>query len=91
MKLVARCYAQRRRDMQIITTLLTGVGLLLTMGTAHAQSLKTDNTTNTTAQITDLEVSLMRKDLRDQKKQVVVANLPLNGDEAAGFWPLYDA
>ena len=33
----------------------------------------------------------MRKDLRDQKKQVVAANLPLTGDEAAKFWPVYDA
>jgi hypothetical protein len=33
----------------------------------------------------------MRKDLRDQKKQVVAANLPLTGDQAAAFWPLYDS
>lgn len=32
-----------------------------------------------------------RKDLRDQKKQVVAANMPLDGDQAARFWPLYDA
>jgi len=75
--------------MKIITTLLTaGVGFLLGAGAAGAQALKTDSNE---AKITDLEVNLMRKDLRDQKKQVVAANLPLTGDEAAAFWPLYDS
>ena len=57
----------------------------LATGSGAGQSLKAD----TSAKITDLEVNLMRQDLRDQKKQVVAANLPLNGDEAAAFWPLY--
>jgi hypothetical protein len=84
-----RGHAPRKgEDKKMITALFTCAGLLLTMGTALAQAPKTETTA---AQITDLEVSLMRKDLRDQKKQVVAANLPLNGDEAAGFWPLYDA
>ena len=43
------------------------------------------------AKISDIEINLMRKDLRDQKKQVVAANMSLNGDEATRFWPLYDA
>jgi len=32
----------------------------------------------------------MRKDLRDQKKQIVAQNLPLTPDEATRFWPVYD-
>ena len=72
--------------MKITTTLFTlGACLLLTRG---VQSIKAEDTA---AKITDLEVNLMRKDLRDQKKQVVAANLPLTGDEAAKFWPVYDA
>jgi len=43
------------------------------------------------AKISDIEINLMRRDLRDQKKKIVAANMPLNGDEAAKFWPLYDA
>ena len=67
--------------MKITTTLFTlGACLLLTSG---VQSIKAEDTA---AKITDLEVNLMRKDLRDQKKQVVAANLPLTGDEAAKFW-----
>ena len=43
------------------------------------------------AKLSEIEINLLRKDLRDQKKQIIAANLPLNGDEAARFWPLYDA
>src|SRR3954468_3018703 len=63
-------------------------GLLFASGIANAQG---ENSTDQGAKITDLEVDLMRKDLRDEKKQVVAANLPLTGDEAAKFWPAYDA
>src|ERR1700748_2115646 len=68
--------------------LALGAGFLLVPGFCPAQSEKTEDIA---AKITDLEINLMRKDLRDQKKQVVAANLPLTGDEAAKFWPLYDA
>jgi hypothetical protein len=74
--------------MKIATTLHTlGVTLLLTAAGAAAQTQKPDNSA---AKISEMEVNLMRKDLRDQKKQIVAANLPLTGDEAAKFWPLYD-
>jgi len=65
-----------------------GIAVLLGTGNTSAQPVKADNRAAT---ISDIEVNLLRKDLRDQKKQVVAANLPLNGDEAAKFWPLYDA
>jgi hypothetical protein len=74
--------------MKIARTVLTlGTGLLLIPGFCPAQNSKED----TTAKISDLEVNLLRKDLRDQKKQLIAANLPLTGDEAAKFWPVYDA
>jgi hypothetical protein len=74
--------------MKIATTLLTvGASLLLASPAARAQTQKPDDA----RKISDLEVSMLRKDLRDQKKQVIAANLPLTGDEAAKFWPLYDA
>src|ERR1700750_3258214 len=68
--------------------LALGAGLLLVPGFCTAQSAKADDIV---AKITENEINLMRKDLRDQKKQVVAANLPLTGDEAAKFWPVYDA
>jgi hypothetical protein len=40
--------------------------------------------------ITDLEIQLLRKDLRSQKKQIIAANMQLTDDEAQKFWPVYD-
>src|SRR3974390_2981507 len=74
--------------MKTSATLMTlAAGLLLASGAGQAQTQKTEETS---AKVTDLEIDLMRKDLRDQKKQLVAANLPLNGDEAAKFWPVYN-
>ena len=36
-------------------------------------------------------LTMMRKDLRTNKKQILAANLPLTADEATKFWPVYDA
>ena len=76
--------------MKITNSLLTiGITLLLGVPAALALDLKATGP-QTAAVISDLEVELMRHDLRDQKKQIVAANMPLSGDEAAKFWPLYD-
>jgi len=40
--------------------------------------------------VTDKDVELLRQDLRDQRKQIVAANLPLTADEATKFWPIFD-
>jgi hypothetical protein len=68
------------------TLLNISMGLLIA-SVAPAQTQKPDDSAS---KVTDIEVNMMRKDLRDQKKQIVAANLPLTGDEAAKFWPLYD-
>src|SRR6476660_4319034 len=76
--------------MKIVTpVLIAGVGLLLATGSASAQNLKAAN--DGAAKITDIEINMLRKDLRDQKKQIVAANVPMSGDEAAKFWPVYDS
>lgn len=54
--------------------LVLGAGLLLLPGFCPAKSGK----------IEDIVAKV-----RDQKKQVVAANLPLTGDEATKFWPVY--
>src|SRR4051812_1777685 len=69
-------------------TLAIATGLQMVPSFCSAQSQKAEDIV---AKVTDIEINLMRKDLRDQKKQVVAANLPLTGDEAANFWPVYDA
>jgi len=38
----------------------------------------------------DKYVSLLRKDLRSDKKQFVALNLPLTEGEAVKFWPVYE-
>lgn len=38
----------------------------------------------------DQDVSLLRQDLRSQKKQIIAANLQLTDAEATKFWPVYD-
>jgi hypothetical protein len=74
-------------SMRLATAVLTlGTGLLLAAG-APAQTQQSDDA----AKISEMEINMMRKDLRDQKKQIIAANMPLTGDEAAKFWPLYDA
>ena len=70
------------KHLYAVRTLLT---LGLAAGVASAQSQKLDDS----ADRMDMQISMLRKDLRDQKKQIVAANLPLNGEEAAKFWPLY--
>jgi hypothetical protein len=71
--------------------LAMAAGLLVIPGFSSAQDLKAVKADDIVATITENEIALMRKDLRDQKKQIVAVNLPLSGDEAAKFWPVYDA
>ena len=40
--------------------------------------------------ITDEDIQLLRKDIRDQRKQLIAANLQLTPAESEKFWPLYD-
>ena len=72
------------------TTLLILAASLPAASLAQSAAQSADRSKDV-AKISDLEIDLMRKDLRDQKKQIIAANLPLNGDEAAKFWPVYDS
>lgn len=40
--------------------------------------------------ISEQQIQLLRKDIRDQRRQIVAANLPLTTEESAKFWPVYD-
>jgi hypothetical protein len=89
MKSSLRPYQGKESAMKTVATLVAlGAGLLSAPAMASAQA---ESSSDPAAKITDLEISLMRKDMRDQKKQVVAANLPLTADEAMKFWPVYDA
>lgn len=40
--------------------------------------------------ISDQDLSLLRKDLRSKRRQLIAANLKLSESQAAKFWPVYD-
>jgi hypothetical protein len=43
-----------------------------------------------TPTVTDEDITLLRKDLRAMKMQVIGQNMPLSDVEAQKFWPIYD-
>ena len=40
--------------------------------------------------ISDEDIQMLRKDIREQRKQLIAANLPLTSAEAEKFWPVYN-
>jgi Spy/CpxP family protein refolding chaperone len=40
--------------------------------------------------LSDEDISLLRKDIRSMKKQIIAANVNLTETEAQQFWPIYD-
>jgi len=45
---------------------------------------------NTADQITDQQLTLLRRDIRSIKKQLIAANLTLTDSEATKFWQVYE-
>jgi hypothetical protein len=93
--IVRRAYFEEvEKTMKRLTALPLAAGILLAVTGAPAQTsapvsnVKADEAV---AKITDAQIDLMRKDIRDMRKQIVAANMTLTGDEAAKFWPIYDA
>lgn len=59
----------------------------LSGATARAQTSPSGGTDHV---INDRDITLLRKDLRSQRKQLIAANLKLSDAEATKFWPVYD-
>src|SRR5262245_31854789 len=38
----------------------------------------------------DQQIQLLQQDIREKRRQIVAANLPLTTEEGAKFWPVYD-
>jgi hypothetical protein len=53
---------------------------------ASSQSATADSTANA---ITDQQLTLLRKDIRSIKKQLIASNLTLTDSEATKFWQVY--
>jgi hypothetical protein len=45
---------------------------------------------STTHVISDQDLSLLRRDVRANRRQLITTNLKLSDSEAAKFWPVYD-
>ncbi len=76
----------------LVSFLLTAATLLpLNSLLAQIASPTTTNESQATAPtISDQDIQLLRQDLRDQKKQIVAANMSLTPAEAEKFWPVYE-
>jgi hypothetical protein len=77
------------------TTLVTGMAIVFWLGVGSAAG----QSTNTVAQpapaqqdqgVSDQDIQMLRKNLREQRRQVITANMKLTDAEAQKFWPLYD-
>ncbi len=66
----------------VIAVLMAGA-LLLNAGALFAQGTMKELADN-------LEIKLLRQDLRSQKKQFFATNMQLTEAEALKFWPVYD-
>jgi hypothetical protein len=73
--------------MTLFSTLLAATLALPAAPRCHAQSQS--NSSGQQSSI-DQDVTLLRQDLRSQKKQIIAANLQLTDQEAEKFWPIYD-
>lgn len=65
--------------------------VLLGCGSAVAQNSGAQASAAQDSQgISDQDISMLRKDIRSQKKQLIAANVSLTDTEAQKFWPVYD-
>jgi hypothetical protein len=55
-----------------------------------AQASQSTASGDTAKAATDLDIQMVRQDIRDHRKQIMAANLVLTPDEATKFWPIYD-
>src|SRR5262245_26436163 len=60
------------------------------LGTSAVFAAETTPAAASREAITDQEIKHLQQDIRDQRRQIVAANLPLTTDESAKFWPMYD-
>src|SRR5262249_54444417 len=60
------------------------------LSTAQQAQRVASNAADERPAISDEEISLLRKDIRSKRKQIVAQNLNLTDREAQQFWPVYD-
>src|SRR6516162_10822005 len=74
-----------------IVMMLLASSCLVRVQTVEAQAQAQASATAADNQATiDQDVSLLRQNLRSNKKQLIAANLTLTDAEATKFWPIYE-
>jgi hypothetical protein len=74
----------------------SGLAVSVTVGLfllAHGEAFAQDNSSQAAAKPTasiDQDITMLRKDIRAQRKQLIAANMSLTSDEAEKFWPIYE-
>ena len=70
------------------------VASALVFGGMHVSAQAAQGTTGGSNDVAkasaDLDIQMVRQDIRDHRKQVMAANMVLTPDEATKFWPIYD-
>jgi hypothetical protein len=61
------------------------------LSSTFAQAVPASTTAQPEPLVTDAEISLMRRDLRAEKKKLIALNVPFTPEESTRFWPVYDA
>jgi Spy/CpxP family protein refolding chaperone len=75
----------------LLAVLALSGALLLSPSSAAAQNSAAPAASAQDSQvISDQDITMLRKDIRSQKKQVIAANISLTDTEAQQFWPIYD-
>jgi Spy/CpxP family protein refolding chaperone len=77
------------RESRLVAASMTAGMFLLSCAFAFAQGNTSQAAAKPTSSI-DQDISMLRKDIRSQRKQLIAANMNLTGDEAEKFWPIYD-
>ena len=71
--------------------LLVGLCVVLSaMAVAQGSPSQSATAGNTADQITDQQLTLLRRDIRSIRKQLIAANLTLTDSEATKFWQVYE-
>ena len=73
----------------LVAALITAGMCRLGCGVAFGQDSTSQAAAKPVASI-DQDISMLRKDIRSQRKQLIAANMNLTGDEAEKFWPIYE-
>jgi len=63
--------------------------ILATAVMAASISISAQRETETGIQV-EKDLTLLRRDLRSEKKKIIALNVPLTETEATKFWPVYD-